>query len=264
MSSTTTFDPAQLETLANDASGSVLLPGDDGYEAARRVHNGMIDRRPALIVRCRSAADAAAAVRFARASGAEISIRGGGHNVGGLAVADGAVMVDLAEMKKVSVDPDARLVAAQGGLTWGELNDAVAEHGLAVTGGAVSTTGIAGFTLGGGLGWIMSKYGLAADNLVAAEDEHDPHGHCADDRLRPRRGLGSLRFRREVTGDRETDDEDQRRPDQPTRGTCPTRVIREDVGHIEPHQVDERVRHVGSRLLGWFRASRRGPARRFP
>ena len=169
MSSTTTFDAAQLETLQGGVSGSVLLPDDDGYDAARRVHNGMIDRRPALIVRCRSAADAAAAVRFARAAGSEISIRGGGHNVGGLAVADGAVMIDLAEMKSASVDPEARVIAAQGGMTWGELNDAAAEHGLAVTGGAVSTTGIGGYTLGGGLGWLMGKHGLAADNLIAVE-----------------------------------------------------------------------------------------------
>jgi FAD/FMN-containing dehydrogenase len=169
MSSTTTFDTAQLEALANEVSGTVLGPGDDGYDEARRVHNGMIDRRPALIVRCRSAADAAAAVRFARAAGSEISIRGGGHNVGGLAVADAAVMIDLAEMKSASVDPEARVIAAQGGMTWGELNDAAAEHGLAVTGGAVSTTGIGGYTLGGGLGWLMGKHGLAADNLVAVE-----------------------------------------------------------------------------------------------
>ena len=169
MSSTTTFDAAQLETLQGGVSGSVLLPDDDGNDAARRVHNGMIDRRPALIVRCRSAADAAAAVRFARAAGSEISIRGGGHNVGGLAVADGAVMIDLAEMKSASVDPEARVIAAQGGMTWGELNDAAAEHGLAVTGGAVSTTGIGGYTLGGGLGWLMGKHGLAADNLIAVE-----------------------------------------------------------------------------------------------
>ena len=169
MSSTTTFDTAQLEALANDVSGSVLLPGDDGYDDARRVHNGMIDRRPALIVRCRSAADVAATVRFARGAGAEISVRGGGHNVGGLAVGDGAVMIDLAEMKNATVDPEARIVAAQGGMTWGELNAAAAEHGLAVTGGAISTTGIAGLTLGGGLGWLMAKYGLAADNVVGVE-----------------------------------------------------------------------------------------------
>src|SRR4029079_7856772 len=117
-------------------------------------------RRRARTARARSAAAAAAAVRFARGAGSEISIRGGGHNVGGLAVADGAVMIDLAEMKSASVDPEARVIAAQGGMTWGELNDAAAEHGLAVTGGAVSTTGIGGYTLGGGLGWLMGKHGL--------------------------------------------------------------------------------------------------------
>jgi FAD/FMN-containing dehydrogenase len=166
---TTTFDTAQLETLTSTIGGTVLLPGDDAYEAARRVHNGLIDRKPAAIVRCRSAADVAAAVRFARATGTEISIRGGGHNVGGLAVADDALMIDLAEMKNASVDAEARLVEAQGGLTWGELNEATAAHGLAVTGGAVSSTGIAGLTLGGGLGWLMGTYGLAADNVVAVE-----------------------------------------------------------------------------------------------
>jgi FAD/FMN-containing dehydrogenase len=166
---TTTFDTAQLEKLTSTIGGTVLLPGDDAYEAARRVHNGLIDRKPAAIVRCRSAADVAAAVRFARATGTEISVRGGGHNVGGLAVADDALMIDLAEMKNASVDAEARLVEAQGGLTWGELNEATAAHGLAVTGGAISSTGIAGLTLGGGLGWLMGTYGLAADNVVAVE-----------------------------------------------------------------------------------------------
>ena len=150
-------------------SGSVLRPEDDGYDAARRVHNGLVDRSPAVIIRCRSAADAAAGVRFARAAGLDISVRGGGHNVAGRAVADGAVMIDLAEMKGIEIDPAARTVRAEGGLNWGELNDATAEHGLAVTGGAISTTGIAGLTLGGGLGWLMAKYGLAADNLLAVE-----------------------------------------------------------------------------------------------
>jgi FAD/FMN-containing dehydrogenase len=109
-------------------------------------------------------------VRFARSEGLDISIRGGGHNVAGRAVADGAVMIDLAEMKGTTVDPDARrTVRAEGGLLWTELNAATAEHGLAVTGGAISTTGIAGLTLGGGLGWLMAKHGLAADNLLAVE-----------------------------------------------------------------------------------------------
>ncbi len=166
---TVTPDSALLEDLAGRVSGRVLSPGDDAYAAARRVHNGLIDRNPAVIVRCRSTADIAAGVRFARAAGLDISVRGGGHNVAGRAVADDAVMIDLAEMKGVTVDPDARTARAEGGLLWSELNAATAEHGLAVTGGAISTTGIAGLTLGGGLGWLMAKHGLAADNLLAVE-----------------------------------------------------------------------------------------------
>ena len=169
MSSTTGFDTTQLDALTSAVDGAVLSPGSDAYEDARRVHNGMVDRRPAVVVRCRSTGDVVAAVRFARQTGTEISVRGGGHNVAGRAVADGAVMIDLAELKGVSVDPEQRVVVAQGGLTWAELNSATAEHGLAVTGGAISTTGIAGLTLGGGLGWLMAKYGLAADNLVSVE-----------------------------------------------------------------------------------------------
>jgi FAD/FMN-containing dehydrogenase len=111
----------------------------------------------------------AAGVRFARAAGLDISVRGGGHNVAGRAVADDAVMIDLAEMKGIEVDPEARTVRAEGGLTWAELNAATQEHGLAVTGGVISTTGIAGLTLGGGLGWLMANHGLAADNLLAVE-----------------------------------------------------------------------------------------------
>jgi len=163
------FSPSGLDELATSVTGRVLQPGDEGYDEARRVHNGLIDRRPAVIVRCRTAADAAAAVRFAREAGLDISVRGGGHNVAGRAVADDCVMVDLAEMKAIRVDPGARTVRAEGGATWADLNAATAEHGLAVTGGAVSTTGIAGLTLGGGLGWLMGKYGLAADNLIAVE-----------------------------------------------------------------------------------------------
>ena len=150
-------------------SGRVLTPGDEGYDEACKIHNALIDRKPAVIIRCRNAADAAAGVLFARDSGLDITVRGGGHNVAGRCIADGAVMIDLAEMKNADVDPEARTVRAEGGLTWAELNAANAEHGLAVTGGAISTTGIAGLTLGGGLGWLMAKYGLAADNVEAVE-----------------------------------------------------------------------------------------------
>ena len=164
-----TPDSALLDDLAGRISGRVLRPADDGYDAARRVHNGLVDRTPAVIIRCRSAADVAAGVRFARAAGLDITVRGGGHNVAGRAVADDAVMIDLAEMKGTEVDAEARTVRAEGGLTWAELNGATAEHGLAVTGGVISSTGIAGLTLGGGLGWLMAKHGLAADNLLAVE-----------------------------------------------------------------------------------------------
>ncbi len=166
---TVTLDPALVTDLGTRVSGPVLAPGDAGYDAARMVHNGLIDRRPALIVRCRTAGDVVAALALARSAGVDVSIRGGGHNVAGRAVADGGLMIDLAEMKRIEVDPDARTATAEGGVIWGELNEAAAEHGLAVTGGAISTTGIAGYTLGGGLGWLMAKYGLAADNLLAVE-----------------------------------------------------------------------------------------------
>jgi len=165
----TTLDSALVADLAGQVSGSVLGPQDAGYDAARAVHNGLIDRRPTLIVRCRTTNDVAAALALVRRAALEVSIRGGGHNVAGRAVTDGGVMIDLAEMKGIAIDADRATATVEGGVIWGELNDAAAEHGLAVTGGAVSGTGIAGYTLGGGLGWLMAKYGLAADNLLAIE-----------------------------------------------------------------------------------------------
>jgi FAD/FMN-containing dehydrogenase len=164
-----TPDAQLLTELASSISGRVLRSGDEGYDDARQVHNGLIDRRPAAIVRCLNAADVSATIRLGRKAGLDLSVRGGGHNVAGRAVADDAVTIDLSEMKAVRVDPEGRMVRAEGGLNWRELNEAVAEHGLAVTGGAISTTGIAGLTLGGGLGWLMAKYGLAADNVLAVE-----------------------------------------------------------------------------------------------
>jgi FAD/FMN-containing dehydrogenase len=166
---TTTFDSALVADLTRQISGPVLGPQDTGYDEARAVHNGLIDRRPALIVRCRTANDVVAALALAQQAGLEVSVRGGGHNVAGRAVTDGGVMIDLAEMKRIAIDPDRGIAKAEGGVLWGELNEAAAEHRLAVTGGAVSGTGIAGYTLGGGLGWLMAKYGLAADNLLGVE-----------------------------------------------------------------------------------------------
>ena len=140
-----------------------------GYEDARKVHNGLVDKRPALIARCRGVADVADAIGLTRKLGLEVAVRGGGHNVAGRATIDGGVMIDLAPMKGIHVDAKARTVRAQGGVTWGELNRETQLHGLATTGGVVASTGIAGLTLGGGLGWLMGKHGLALDNLVSVE-----------------------------------------------------------------------------------------------
>jgi FAD/FMN-containing dehydrogenase len=157
------------DAVRSSFTGDLLSPGDDGYEDARRIHNGMIDKRPALIARCRTTEDVVAAVNIGREAGVEISIRGGGHNVAGKAVTDGGLMIDLALMTAVEVDPEARTITAEGGTTWGQFNNATYPHGLATTGGTVSTTGIAGLTLGGGVGWLMGRYGLACDNLLAVE-----------------------------------------------------------------------------------------------
>lgn len=163
------LDQDRLKSLAATFSGALLRPADNGYEEARRLHNGLIDKRPRLIARCLGTADIVDALGFARESGLEISVRGGGHNVAGRAVTNGGVMIDLSLMRGVRVNPDAHIVRAQGGVTWREFNRETAVHGLATTGGVISTTGIAGLTLGGGLGWLLGKYGLSADNLVSVE-----------------------------------------------------------------------------------------------
>jgi FAD/FMN-containing dehydrogenase len=155
--------------LAATFLGQLLQPGAVGYDEARRVHNGLIDKRPALIARCLGVADVIDAVRLAGNLGLEVAVRGGAHNVGGKATVEGGLMIDLSPMKGIHVDPNRRTVRAQGGVTWAELNRETQLHGLAVTGGVVSTTGIAGLTLGGGLGWLMSKYGLALDSLISVE-----------------------------------------------------------------------------------------------
>ena len=167
--SATTISDERVAELAARFTGRLLRPGEAGYDEARRIHNGLIDKRPAIIARCRGTADVAEAVLLGRESGLEVSVRGGGHNVAGRAVTEGGLMIDLAEMRGIHVDPEARTLRAQGGVVWAELNREAAIHGLATTGGAISTTGIAGLTLGGGLGWLMAAYGLAADNLVEVE-----------------------------------------------------------------------------------------------
>jgi FAD/FMN-containing dehydrogenase len=163
------LDQASIVDLSARFSGVLLRPDQSGYDEVRRVHNGMIDRRPALIAGCLGNADIVDAVNFARTHGLELAVRGGGHNVAGRAVCDDGLMLDMSLMKGIHVDPIRRTARAQGGVTWREFNRETQAHGLATTGGVISTTGIAGLTLGGGLGWLMAKHGLAMDNLVSAE-----------------------------------------------------------------------------------------------
>lgn len=147
--------------------GPVVLPDAASYDDVRRIHNGDIDKRPAVIARCRGMADIADAVRFASDKGLEITVRGGGHNVGGRAVVDGGMMIDLSLMKGIYVNSKDRTAIVEGGVLWKEFNREAQLYGLATTGGVIGTTGVAGLTLGGGLGWLMPKYGMALDNLIA-------------------------------------------------------------------------------------------------
>jgi FAD/FMN-containing dehydrogenase len=163
------IERSELEQELTGFSGELVTPSDPGYDDVRRVHNGMVDKRPALIARCLGAADAVDALRFARDRGLQISVRSGGHNVAGRAVIDDGVVIDLSGMKGIYVDPDARIARAQAGLTWAEFNRETALHGLATTGGTISSTGIAGLTLGGGFGWLMPKHGLTVDNVRSVE-----------------------------------------------------------------------------------------------
>jgi FAD/FMN-containing dehydrogenase len=149
-------------------SGTVIRPEDDGYDAARRVYNGMIDRRPALIARCATVADIAAALAYARREGLEVAVRAGGHSTPGFGTSEGGIVIDLRALNGIHVSSARRRAWVQPGALWGELDAATQEHGLAVTGGRVSSTGVAGFTLGSGSGWLERKMGLAADNLRAA------------------------------------------------------------------------------------------------
>ena len=155
-----TLDATTVTDLRSRVRGSVLTAADAGYDAARRIWNAMIDKRPALIVRCVGAADVLEAVRFAASHEALVSVRGGGHNVAGTAVCDGGLMIDLSPMKGIQIDPVARTAWAQPGLLWQEFDHETQAFGLATTGGVVGETGIAGLTLGGGVGWLVRKYGL--------------------------------------------------------------------------------------------------------
>src|SRR5438093_12107762 len=158
-----------IEQLRQQAHGQVVTSTDEGYDEARAVYNAMIDRRPRAVVRCVDSGDIVATVNFARNNGLALAVRGGGHSVPGFGTVDDGVVPDLSPMQDVTVDPSARTARAQGGVTWGRFNDATHEHGLATTGGIISTTGIGGLTLGGGIGYLSRGLGLSCDNLISAE-----------------------------------------------------------------------------------------------
>jgi FAD/FMN-containing dehydrogenase len=158
-----------IEAFRATLRGALLCPGDSGYDDARRIWNAMIDRRPALIARCAGVADVIQAVHFARERDLLVAVRGGGHNVAGNAVCDDGLMIDLSLMKSVHVDPAARTARVEGGATWGDFDHETQAFGLATTGGLISSTGVAGLTLGGGIGWLMGSYGLSCDNLLSVD-----------------------------------------------------------------------------------------------
>ncbi|MGH9194390.1 MAG: FAD-binding oxidoreductase, partial [Acidimicrobiia bacterium] len=158
-----------IEQLRERVRGEVITAHDEGYEQARKVFNAMIDRRPRVVVRCANAGDVMAAVDFSRENQLDLAVRGGGHSVPGFGTCDDGVVVDLSRMRGVRVDPKARTARAEGGATWGDFNHATHAFGLATTGGVVSTTGIGGLTLGGGIGYLARGFGLSCDNLVSAD-----------------------------------------------------------------------------------------------
>jgi FAD/FMN-containing dehydrogenase len=167
--SATALDKATVEEFRAQLRGRLIQPGDEAYEEARKVYNSMIDRRPGLIARCVDAADVIASVNFAREQRLLLAIRGGGHNGPGLATCDDGLVIDLSEMKGVHVDPKQRTVRVAGGATWGEVDHATHAFGLATPSGFISTTGVGGLTLGGGIGYLARTYGLSLDNLLSVD-----------------------------------------------------------------------------------------------
>jgi FAD/FMN-containing dehydrogenase len=165
----TTLGDGSIAELAETLRGELVRPSDPSYDETRAIWNGAHDRRPALIVRCAGVADVMRAVEFARSEDLLVAVRGGGHSIPGFSTCDGGIVIDLSPMRGIRVDPEARTARAQPGITWSELDHETQAFALAVTGGLVSSTGIAGFTLGGGVGWLMRKHGLTCDNLVAAD-----------------------------------------------------------------------------------------------
>ena len=161
-------DDAAVQELSMAFGGPLLRPGDEDYDSAREIFNGMYDHRPALIARCGGVADVIAAVNFARDSGLEVAVKAGGHGVPGYASCDDGIVIDVSPMKGVFVDPEARTARAAGGATWGEFDRETQAFGLATTGGRITTTGVAGLTLGSGSGWLERKFGFTVDNLLSA------------------------------------------------------------------------------------------------
>ena len=162
-------DTLQYRELATAVRGDLTVPGDPGYDEARAVYNGMIDKHPAAIVRCRDTADVISCVRLARRHGAEIAVRGGGHSAAGLGVADGALVIDLSLLRSTTVSPADHTVRADAGCTWGDVNHATVAFGMATPSGFVGSTGVAGLTLGGGIGYLSRRFGLTVNNLLAAD-----------------------------------------------------------------------------------------------
>src|SRR5919199_4255099 len=150
-------------------AGTILRPGDAAYDEARTLFNSMIDKRPALIAQCATPLDVVAALRLGREQGMDIAVRSGGHSVAGMSLCDGGLVIDVRPMNQVEVDPHCRTARVGGGATWSQVDRATEEHGLATTGGRVSSTGVAGLTLGGGTGWLERQHGLACDNLISVE-----------------------------------------------------------------------------------------------
>ena len=165
----TTIERAAVRDLGASLSGTLLAPGEEGYEAARRVWNGMIDRHPALIARCADTADVVRALTFARERQLLLAVRGGGHSFPGYSTCDGGVVIDLSSMRSVVVNADTRTARVAGGAWGADLDAAAQKHALATTLGQFSNTGVAGLTLGGGFGWLSRRYGLACDNLISVE-----------------------------------------------------------------------------------------------
>jgi FAD/FMN-containing dehydrogenase len=166
---TSTDTSAAIQSFTTEFHGTLVAPSDDTYEAARVVWNGMVGARPLLIAQCRTLEDIASAVRLSRRTDLPIAVRGGGHSVAGLSTCEGGVVIDLSAMRGVTVDESAQIAVVEPGATWADFDAATARHGLATTGGLISSTGVAGLTLGGGIGWLQRKFGLACDNLVAAD-----------------------------------------------------------------------------------------------